>query len=175
MTNSMRTFITLVAIATLGGCETTVTPPMTAGEFRESARQDGRTFEEFTADRAFNDVVYSFKKMVPQCVGFLPAPDRRDRRAGGEEAETEAWADGGARVSASGDNMELYIQRKIQNPTGKTPKDGLYLLVVDAHPAGPTQTKFEVYYRESLKDAVTVLRGWASGESFYCPDRSHLF
>lgn len=173
MTSSARTFIILVAMATLGGCETTVTPRMTAAEFRESVKQDGGTFEAFTADRTFDDVVYSFKKMVPQCMGFLPAPDRRDRRAGG--GETEVWTDGSARVSASGDHMELHIQRKIQNPTDRTPQDGVYLLVADAHPVGPGQTEVEIYYREGLKEAATVIQGWASGESFHCPDRSGLF
>ncbi len=170
---SMRIFMTLVAIGALSGCGSTAIPPSTASEFRESVKQDARTFEEFTTDRAFNDVVYSFKKMVPQCMGFLPAPERRDRRAG--EQETEAWMDGSARVSASADNVELHIQRKIQNPTGKTPKEGLFLLVADAHPAGPGKTKVEIYYREGLKEAAAAIRGWAAGESFQCPDRSGLF
>ncbi len=165
MTNNIRTFVALVAITTLAGCGTAAPPPSTAAEFRDTVKQEGRTFEEFTADRAFSDVVYSFKKLAPDCIGFLPAPEPR----------SETWADGSAKVLASRDGMELHIQRKIQNPTAKTPKDGLYLLVADIRPAGPGQTKVEIYYREGSKEAVKVIRDWASGENFYCPDRSHLF
>ncbi len=168
----VRIFITLVAIGALSGCGTTAVPT-TAAEFRESVRKDARTFEEFTTDRGFNDVVYSFKKMVPQCMGFLPAPERRERQAG--EQETEAWVDGSARILASADNVELHIQRKIRNPTVKMPKEGLFLLVADVHSAGPGRTKVEIYHRESLKEAATAIRGWAMGESFQCPDRSGLF
>ncbi len=173
MKYGMRNGAIFLAIAVLGGCGTMGPAPMTSEEFRESVKRDGRNIQELTVDRAFDDVVYTFKKMTLQCLSFLPSPDAR---AGGATAEqAEAWAEGRASVRVSGSNLELSIQRRMRNPEDRMPKDGYYLLVADAHPAGPGKTKVEVYHWESVKEAADVISGWASGERFVCPEKSRLF
>ncbi len=173
MKNGVRNVAIFLAIAAVSGCETMGPAPMTSAEFREAVKKEGRNIQEFTVDRTFDDVVYSLKKMTLQCLSFLPAPDAR---AGGAAAEqAEAWAEGKGSVRVSGSNLELSIQRKMRNPESRMPKEGYYLLVADAYPAGPGKTKVEIYHWESLKDAATAISGWASGQSFTCPDKSRLF
>lgn len=70
-------------------------------------------------------------------------------------------------------HVELDVQEagsEKPNPFQHFPKNGDYLLVVDAIPQGPHRTKVTLYHGPWPKPIFRAVKDWATGESLGCPD-----
>ncbi len=127
------------------------------------------TKESKIVNRSYSKVASTFQRLAPRCLNttIIVSGDVRDARTG-----TFKYT---SKVKRSANKMTFSLQRRqtdlfMIGPEG--PKDGVYILVVDAVPAGSGKTKIITYERnfysapQEFKDAIA---GWTSGEVRGCP------
>lgn len=160
------------AAVTLTGCAAV---PMNSTEFRESVKKDGRNIDSLTVNRPLGDVTQAFQKMSKECLNFSIATSTKRSFGIGGATHTSVWGLAKGTVVSSPKHAELRFQRKVKDQVGTYPENGMYFLVADATPAGADKTNIKIYYRDSVKDAATAIKGWATGNVPGCPDPGNLF
>jgi hypothetical protein len=168
----IQNFVVFFVTVVLAGCAAV---PMTSSEFRESVKQDGRNIDSMTVNRSLGDVTRTFQKMSKDCLNFSIGTETRRRDLIGGSTHTDVWGLAKGTVVASPKHTELRFQRKIKDQVGTYPEDGMYFLVADVTPEGADKTNVKLYYRDSVKDAATAIKGWATGNMLGCPDPGRLF
>ena len=152
----------------LAGC--VASHPQTADEFRAAVPGAFTAkFESFTVNRPFSEVAHTFQQKASECL---------DVRIKTTSQTTMSYqvivTKYNPTVRVSDQRAELHLQQDheqgVMNVTEK-PDGGYYLMVADAIPVGPNETRIDIY-RPSMgyKHLTQAIRGWASGENLGCPD-----
>ena len=161
-------FLLVSASILLGGCVSS--HPQNAQEFRSAVPGAwSADFESLTVDRAFAEVAQTFARKATECL------DVRIRTTSKTNMSYQVIVTKyNPTVRVTDDRAELHIQQDheqgVMNVT-KKPEGGYYLFVTDAQPAGPNQTKVDIY-RPTMgyKHITQAIKGWASGDNLGCPD-----
>ena len=149
------------------GC---VKHPQTAQEFRVAIPDAFMAeVETIEVNRPFDEVAKTFKKKAPKCL------DVRIKTVSQSSTSYQVLiAQYHPTVVVSPKKAELHLQRHYESGVmnvSEEPKNGYYLLVVDAVPISKNKTKI-VLYRPSIgfDSLITYIKGWASGKNLGCPD-----
>ena len=149
------------------GC---ISHPQTAQEFRVAIPDAFMAeVETIKVDRPFSEVAKTFKKKAPKCLNV-----RVKTVSQSSTSYQVLIAQYHPTVVVGPKKAEIHLQRHYESGVmnvSEEPKDGYYLLVVDAIPISKNKTKV-VFYRPSMgfDTLITAIKGWASGENLGCPD-----
>ncbi len=151
----------------LTGC---ISHPQTAQEFRVAIPDAFMAeVETIEVNRPFTEVATTFKKKAPQCL------DVRIKTVSQSNTSYEVLiAQYHPTVIVGSKKAEIHLQRHYETGVmnvSEEPKNGYYLLVVDAIPITKDKTRI-IFYRPSMgfDSLVTAIKGWASGTNLECPD-----
>ena len=149
------------------GC---ISHPQTAQEFRIAVPDAFMAeVETIEVDRPLSEVAEAFKKRAPKCLSV-----RVKTVSQSSTSYQVLVADYYPTVVIGDKKAELHLQRHYESGVlnvSEEPKNGYYLLVVDAIAVGKNKTKI-VLYRPSVgfDSLITAIKGWASGKNMGCPD-----
>ena len=149
------------------GC---VSHPQTAQEFRVAVPDAFMAeVETIEVNRPLSEVAKAFKKRAPKCLSV-----RVKTVSQSSTSYQVLVADYYPTVIVGEKKAELHLQRHYESGVlnvSEEPKNGYYLLVVDAIPVSKNKTKV-VFYRPSMgfDSLITAIKGWASGKNMGCPD-----
>lgn len=157
----------------LSGC---ISAPRTADAIVQSAKK-GKMFtakQEFEVDRSLAEVTHILKMRSHQClrtgISFAAAGDT----SGGIRMDKEVSRQLTPKLFASAKHTRLTVQVKATDGTkelGGMPRDGWYMLVVDAYPANHHKTRVENYYQQtSFREVFNAIKPWLTGSKKDCPD-----
>ena len=167
---TMKYFTSLIfslTIVLFSGC---ISHPQSAQEFRVAIPDAFMAeVETITVNRPFAEVAKTFKKKAPKCL------DVKIKTVSQSSTSYQVLiAQYNPTVVIGAKKAELHLQRHYESGVmnvSQEPKDGYYLLVVDAIPISKNKTKI-VFYRPSMgfDSLITAIKGWASGDNLGCPD-----
>lgn len=160
--------VMLSGISLLSGCAGKM--PQTANEFRQMA--PGATFggkETFEVNRSVGNVAGTFKKMANKCLS-----KRVQMVESGYMYHHVVVTKYTPTVKVSKNRAELYLQYEHEQGVMKVyemPKNGYFLMVMDATGTGKNKTRID-FYRPSVghQNIIEALKGWATGKNVGCPD-----
>ncbi len=149
------------------GC---ISHPQSAQEFRVAIPNAFMAeVETIEVNRPFSEVAKTFKKKAPKCL------DVRVKTVSQSSTSYQVLiAQYHPTVIVGPKKAEIHLQRHYESGVmnvSEEPKNGYYLLVVDAIPVSKNKTKV-VFYRPSMgfDSLITSIKGWASGKNLGCPD-----
>jgi hypothetical protein len=165
----------LTAGIALCGCAA-LAPPASPNEFREAVGKSSlAVVQSVDADKPYRQVADTLRKKAQECLtvtAHSSGPVFQGNTVVTEHSRTTYKPT----VTETEGRTELAVQADFGNstPLQKPPKDGFYVLVADATPAGTNATRITIY-RGSLgkaKEIDNAIRAWARGESTACPNLS---
>lgn len=149
--------------------------PLTADEFRQMA--PGASFmgmktggkETFEVERSVAQVAGTFNKMADKCLN-----KRIKSVESGYMYHSVVVTKYTPTVKIGKNRAELYLQYEHEKGVMKVyemPKNGYFLMVMDATGIGKDKTRID-FYRPSIghQNVVKALHGWATGKNVGCPD-----
>lgn len=160
------------AAALAAGCAGKM--PQTAEEFRQMAPGGFMVqVQSFEVKRSPREIGETFRRRAPACLNVTIRTT--SSAPGSYQVIDTAYK---ATVVAGGDKAELHLQQKhlkgVVN-VYEEPKDGHYLFVVDAMPAGPRAAKLQIIGPSRGYDVVVrAIRAWADGSGTACPDMTKI-
>ncbi len=144
--------------------------PQTADEFRQELPGAfmGKV-EKFDVNRSYTAVGKSFQKMAPKCLDVRIKTTSQSNTS--YQVIVTKW---NPTVKISDQRAELHIQQLHEQGVlnvYEVPKNGYYMMVVDANPIGKNKSQV-VMYRSSVGNEALVkaIKGWAAGKNIGCPD-----
>jgi hypothetical protein len=168
-----RTLVVLGTAAGLAaGCAGKM--PQTADEFRQMAPGAFMVqVQSFEVKRSPRDIGESFRRRAPECLNVTIRTTSSS--PGSYQVIDTAYK---ATVIAGSDKAELHLQQKhlkgVVN-VYEEPKDGHYLFVVDATPAGARAAKVQIIGPSRGYDVVVrAIKAWADGSGTACPDLTKI-
>jgi len=159
----------LIIVLFVVGCASP-TIHKTAREFR--ADTSTHSIDTYVVNRPYRDVVRTYKKMTPRCLNVTIA----------HHTTNVKYADNGtyrytSRVRSYKNRTEIATQKfqlglEEYAKRGEIPKNGIYVLMVEAEPVSSNKTKITIRIRNWMyppSEFVTAIKGWSSGEYIGCP------
>jgi hypothetical protein len=156
----------------LYGCAS-LDSPMTTNEFRTGVKDSSLgVVEILDVKRPYPQVAETLRKKANECLAVTVVSEGNVYQ-GNMMVKERSLQIYKPTVNVTKDATELSLQvgNGKMNPVQKHPKDGYYILVADATPAG-RGTKVTIYRGKwgKGKDVDEAIRGWANGERLACPD-----
>jgi len=149
------------------GC---ISHPQTAQEFRVAIPDAFMAeVETIVVDKPLSEVAKNFKKRAKKCL------DVKIKTVSQSSTSYQVLiANYHPTLISNTKKVELHLQRHYESGVmnvSQEPKNGYYLLVVDAIPISNNKTKI-VFYRPSMgfDSLIRSIKGWASGKTLACPD-----
>ena len=161
----------LLAVAGLSACSMHI--PQNAQEFRVGAAESGfAEIETIEVKRPYSTVVSTFKKYTNKCLSMAYQVSSCVNGACSSSVQTYTPT-----LITTKTATEMHVQLDVSNAhylgDSEPPKNGMYILVLDAAPQGKKATRIQLYSGKwgysGIKKAVL---GWADGTVKGCPDLS---
>jgi len=165
----MKTVISLILLALIvSGCAPAAMSP---SEYREQITRDyPKGYESYMVNRSVDKVASSFRRKAKECLNIEIETVSKGLNYG------DKWTNSRSKsyVTNASNKSSLIMQTWMQGGAVKGPKDGYYMMVVDATPAGGNKTRIDAYssLSEIYKQAV---RSWANGNEQGCPDPMRMY
>ena len=148
--------------------------PQSADEFRQMAPGAFMVqVQSFEVKRSPREIGETFRRRAPECLNVTIRTT--SSAPGSYQVIDTAYK---ATVIVGSDKAELHLQQKhlkgVVNVYDE-PKDGHYLFVVDAVPAGARAAKLQIIGPSRGYDVVVrAIKAWADGSSTGCPDLTKI-
>lgn len=155
--------------AVLSAC-TVATAPMSATEFRDVVRKNPKytQSESYTVNVPYQTVLGNFKRLGPKCLDVTVKSSSYSPTQG----VSHAYEYYRHTLIADKARAELHVQRR--QPTEavyiQQPKDGAYIVVADASPAGAGKTRITLNYANIFGEPIAqAINGWTHNTGLRCP------
>lgn len=163
MLRDRAALVLLTALFFLSGCAV-----KTAEEFRKGVRiMPFMTLDRFEVERPFKEVTETLRKKAKECL------DVRVRlvctNCIGNSVRYNVFT---PTFIANPDKTELHLQFKDGGAIEiGAPREGFYVLVLDATPVDKKRTRVEIYRSSPDEKFIhKAMRGWVTGDNVGCPD-----
>jgi len=166
----VKSLVGLILALLIAGCATP-TIHKTAREFKA----DGSTHsvDTFTVNRPYRAVAQTYAKMTPRCLNITVKHSTTNAKYGSNVTYRYTSS-----VKRSSNKTQLTVQKftvgmhEAYVRTGEVPRDGIYVLMVEATPASNNTTKITMYSRNWVYPPtafINAIKGWSSGKYIGCP------
>lgn len=161
----------LIVVLAACGCAG-LNQPMSAPEYRDAFRRNAWPTQTFQVSRPHAQVSAILRRRASECLA-LTVEKTSTERGGNIAARSRTVYK--PTVTVTKERTELTVQRGTRgddyNPMQKLPRDGYYIFLAEASPAGRTSTSVTMYPAGGGGMEIgAALRGWAKGDDMGCPD-----
>jgi len=161
--------VLMVLIGGIAGCAAMIYP-QNAAEYR--ARVSAPYIEKLEVKRSFHTVSDVLKKKSAECLNV--SMTRRWMEPQGQYSvprqQTVRYRPA-MQVTAKRAELQVQVDDGTRGGMQKVPEGGMYILVVDAYPAGNDRTRIEIYGggEHFYKAVAEGVKNWATGSNMACP------
>jgi hypothetical protein len=164
-----RSVVLVLLIVGITGCAEMIYP-QNAAEYR--ARVSAPYIEKLEIKRPFRTVSDVLRKKSAECLDV--SLTRRWMEPQGmysiPRQQTVRYRPA-VRLSAAKAELQVQVDDGTRGGMQKVPEGGMYILVVDAYPAGSDRTRIEIYGggEHFYKAVAEGVKSWATGANLDCP------
>ena len=144
--------------------------PQNAAEYR--ARMPESYTERFEVKRPYRVVSDTLKKKSAQCLNLSVTKQWMEPQGQYSIPRQQKLTYRPAmQVTATKAELQLQLDDGTRGGLQKIPEGGMYILVVDAYPAGRDRTRVEIYGGGDhvFGPIAEGVKNWATGKSMTCP------
>lgn len=160
-------------ILVLAGCgDMPRTPDLLVGNAKDGAMLSEK--ESFVVNKSLGEVAGVLKRKSNECLRRNVSFSAMGDSSGGIRMERRETRKLTPKLHMNGHHARLTVQVLVTEGStdlGDPPRDGWYMIVVDATAKGAHRTQVDAYYQHTqFHGAYAAIKPWVTGTNMSCPD-----